>query len=422
MARVLLLGLYYPPANFSASRRLEGWLRHLPSFGHEPLVLTRYYDPEERNTGDFYASSRPTRTLNAAWIEADRVVYTNFVQSRWSRLPLPGKLRGLGHFMWPDPDHSGWFRQCSTYLEGKSFKPDLIIASHSPVGVFRVARKLSERLGVPWIADFRDLWLQNLGEGFQSRLKLALQRKHLQSAAAITVVTDGMVDLLRQQLAPLEKPVRAIYNGAEPVGEIVPDNNDLKALAEFEQIDSSYSTILTYAGTLYPEQHVEKFLNAIAGFNESGKGPCAVVLCGKHDAAAFRQWPFVKVLGLVAHQTSLFLQSKSTALFYPTWPASYSVFPGKIFELLMLGRPVLVGFTPSPDFEALCRQFPSVSIIPNPEALSSVLSKLPRISEGKMTDPIPAIATKKYWAGELARFINEILGETRRQPPQLSKS
>src|SRR4051812_38105077 len=83
MARVLILGLYYPPANFMAGRRLEGWVRHLPAFGYEPLVLTRYYDPEERNAHDFYASSRPTRTLTEPWIEADRVVYTRFVQGAW---------------------------------------------------------------------------------------------------------------------------------------------------------------------------------------------------------------------------------------------------------------------------------------------------------------------------------------------------
>jgi hypothetical protein len=408
MRRVLILGLYYPPANFSASRRLEGWARHLPSFGYEPLVLTRYYDPAERNSGDFYASSRPTRTLQEPWIESNHVVYTRFVQSKWSTLPLPGKFRGLGHFVWPDPDHSGWLRQCSAYLENASFQPDLIIASCSPPGVFRVARKLSERLGVPWIADFRDLWLQYLNDDFPSRVKLFLQRRHLQSAAGITVVTDGMVESAQKQLDPLKKPIRAIYNGADPTGQVAPDEKDGEAVAEFEGIQSRYSMVLTYPGTLYPEQHIERHLDAIANFNESGRGTCAVVLVGGHDPVAYKQWPFVKVLGRVSHQTSLFLQSKSSALFYPTWPATDSVYSGKIFELLVSGLPVLVGFTPSPDLESLCRNFQTVSVIKSPKELLDRLSQLP----GTSVDPAIAvneIATKRYWAGELARFFDEIL-------------
>lgn len=410
MARVLILGLYYPPANFSASRRLAGWCKYLPAFGHAPVVLTRYYDPDERNTGDFYASSRPTRTLKDRWLESDNVVYTQFKQSGWSKLPLPGKLVGFGHFAWPDPDHSGWLAQCLSYLKQTDFKPDIIIASYSPPGVFRVARKLSERLGVPWIADFRDLWLHDLDNGFSSRLKLAFQRRHLRSAAGITVVTDGTIKSMREQLAPIEKPIRAIYNGADPVESVSPDDKDREALDAFERIKTDYSIVLTYPGTLYPEQQVEKYLNAIALVNQSGAASCAVVLLGKHEPADYMQWPFVKVLGLVSHQTSLYLQRESTALFYPTWPANYSVFSGKIFELMVSGRPVLVGFTPSPDLEALCQHSATVSMMKSSDELIRVLQALPRSGENSVVD-IPAIATKKYWAGELARFVDEILNQ-----------
>jgi hypothetical protein len=414
MKRVLILGLYFPPANFSAARRLEGWSKHLSAFGYEPLVLTRYYDPEERNTGDFYASTRPTLTLHERWIETEQAVYTNFTQSSWGKIPLPGKVRGLGHFIWPDPDHSGWFRQCYDYLKTSKFKPDIIIGSHSPVGVFRVARKLAERLDVPWVADFRDLWLQSLNGDLSSKLKLSLQRRHLRTAGGITVTNEGTVEQMRQQLAPLEKPIRAIYTGAELPGEVLPDDDDRETLEEFERIKAAYSIVLTYPGTLYSEQRVERFLNTIADFNESGRGPCAVVLYGKHDPALYQQWPFVKVLGQVGHNTSLFLQRNSTALFYSTWPASAPFFAGKIFELIASGRPVLVGFTPSPDLESFCLKVKSVSVIKQPEELMAVLNKLPQMSMDASEWVVPPIATKKYWAGELARFLDEVLAQRKK--------
>jgi glycosyltransferase involved in cell wall biosynthesis len=409
MARVLIMGLYYPPANFMAGRRLEGWRRHLPSFGYEPLVLTRYYDPEEASGQDFYASSRPTKTLREDWIESDDVVYTKFTRNAWHKLPVPGKVRGLAHFVWPDPDHSGWLQPCSRYLKTTRFKPDLIIASSSPPGVFRVASKLSWRLGIPWIADFRDLWIGDSSNGLSAHLKIALQRKHLRSASGVTAVTDGMAETLRQQLAPSEKPVRIIYNGAEPSGLSSPDSKDEGALSTFREIKASHSIVLTYTGTLYPEQRVEKFLDVISDSNRSGTVNCAVVLCGRHNAADYARWPFVRALGVVSHGTALFLQQQSTALFYPTWPPQQSIFSGKIFELVLSGRPVLVGFTPSHDLEALCRNFKTVSLIKTAEELRDALRQLPEMKTELSALDVPAIATKKYWAGELAGFMDEIL-------------
>jgi hypothetical protein len=126
------------------------------------------------------------------------------------------------------------------------------------------------------------------------------------------------------------------------------------------------------------------------------------------DRAQYERWPFVHLLGRVRHNTSLFLQRESTALFYPTWPATDSVYSGKIFEMALAGRPVLVSFTPSPDLEELCRQMKSVIVMKDPEQLIKELSALPRATA--QNGDAPAIATKKYWAGELARFMDEILG------------
>ena len=406
MRRVLLLGLYYPPANFMAGRRLEGWARHLTSFGYEPLVLTRYYDPEERNSQDVYASSRSTRTLTQPWIERDGVVYTRFKQQSGSRA-LPVKLRGMAHYAWPDPDHSGWLHECRQYLADARYRPDVIIGSHSPAGVLRVARKLGEWLNVPWLADFRDLWVREEWTGFDKRLKMFLQRRHLRSAAGITVATEGMADALRAQLAPLTKIIKPIYNGAEPVQNVSPDPQDQGALETYQAIASRYQIVLTYTGKLYPEQKVGRFLNTIGEFsNQSGKS-CAVVLCGVHDRAEYEKWPFVHLLGPVSHSTALFLQKESAALFYPTWPATDSVYSGKIFELALSGRPVFVSFTPSRDLEALCERLKSTIVTKEPEELMKRLDALTEM-EARNGEP-PAIATKKYWAGQLAGFLDEVL-------------
>jgi glycosyltransferase involved in cell wall biosynthesis len=414
MARVLVLGVYYPPANFIAGRRLEGWARHLPSFGHEPRVLTRYYDPEERNGHDFYASSRTARTLGEPWVEEGRAVYTGFRQSLWERLPVPGPARGFAHFAWPDPYHSVWLGRCRSYLRASDFRPDVVIGSSGPPGVLRVARKIAEDLGVPWIADFRDLWIEQFDRTADTRLKYFFQRRHLRGAAGVTVVCEAIADELRRQLAPLEKPIRVIYNGAEPAPAPRPAPEDAAAVALFHGLRREGRRVLTYMGTLYPAQEVRAFLDAVAEFNraEGERGGCAVVLGGRHDPAEYARWPFVRVVGRVAHETALFMQRESAALFYPTWPGRYSGFSGKIFEQALTGRPVLVGFNPSHDLVALAGRLPPVVIVREREQLIGELGRLPP-APGEAGDggtQAPEFATKKYWAGELARFIEEVLG------------
>ncbi|HKC63390.1 MAG TPA: glycosyltransferase [Pyrinomonadaceae bacterium] len=410
MPKVLILGLYYPPANFIAGRRLEGWARYLPSFGYEPLILTRYYDPEERNGHDFYASSRPTRTLKEPWVESNGTIYTRFEQGAWAKLPLPGKIRGLAHFARPDPDHSVWYRQCSDYLDASGFKPDIIIGSYGPPAMFLIARRLARRFGVPWIADYRDIWIELFDQSLATRLKYSLQRRHLRSAAGITAASEGVVDALRKQLSPLEKPIRLIYNGAEPFENVQPDSNDSEVVEAFRDILRRNKTVLTYTGTLYPPQQIELLFNAVTEFNGRNGKSCAVVLCGRHDRAQYARWPFVHVLGPVSHQTALFFQRESTASFYPTWwPEKYTGFSGKIFEMILSGRPALVFCTPPPDLEALGRRFKSIIVIKEPEALTTVLERLPGMRAEIESDSTRELATKRYAAGELAHFMDEIL-------------
>jgi hypothetical protein len=221
-----------------------------------------------------------------------------------------------------------------------------------------------------------------------------------------------VVAALKQQLSPLDKPIRLIYNGAEPFENVQPEEDDLEAVAAFRQVLSRKEIVLTYTGTLYPPQQIELFLDTVAQFNERSGQSCAVVLCGRHEKERFARWPFVHVLGPVGHRTALFFQRESAAGFYPTWwPQKYTGFTGKIFEMILSGRPALVCFTPPPDLEALGRRFQSISVMKEPGELIKALEGLPRSQEEMAQDNTRVLATKKHAAGELAQFLDEILDQ-----------
>jgi hypothetical protein len=56
---------------------------------------------------------------------------------------------------------------------------------------------------------------------------------------------------------------------------------------------------------------------------------------------------------------------------------------------------------------ALCQNFETVFLPREPEALKEILRRLPQMKMTGDNEP-PAIATKRYWTGKLAEFMDEV--------------
>ena len=123
------------------------------------------------------------------------------------------------------------------------WKPDLIYSSGPPQSGQVVASRLASRLGVPWIAEMRDLWIGNpyvdshpLVRPFQDRLA----RSTLARASGFVVVTREAQERLRAMTA---KPVLLSYNGYDPA--------DFQGMEDVAPLDPDHLTII-HAGTIYP--------------------------------------------------------------------------------------------------------------------------------------------------------------------------
>jgi hypothetical protein len=73
---------------------------------------------------------------------------------------------------------------------------DLIVATSPPDVIFLVARRLSQRTGVPWVADFRDLWFPDMLL-YRSRAAAALagpfNRWLVKNAAVLVTFSGGLL-------------------------------------------------------------------------------------------------------------------------------------------------------------------------------------------------------------------------------------
>lgn len=156
----------------------------------------------------------------------------------------------------PDGLYWGWYlpnRNKILSIYDKE-KPDIVLTSAMPIACHFFGKRLALKRHATWVADFRDLYADNLLENgiLSKHIKAKIQKKLVKPAHALTTVSHG---LKRELIAQSNKAVSVIYNGYEK-RTITPP-----AIKDKENID----TFGLYLGTLYASQHqaFSVFLNFI---------------------------------------------------------------------------------------------------------------------------------------------------------------
>jgi glycosyltransferase involved in cell wall biosynthesis len=228
---------------------------------------------------------------------------------------------------------------------------ELLYSSHPPASAHLLALLLKRATGLPWVADFRDGWtsdpLDPELERCRWRLSLEqrLERSVVRRADAVVAATEISADHLRQLCGSATTKVRVIPNGFDPealgpAAPLPPRRLPLRlvhtgsfryshpcrtpfpllaALTLLLAEDPAWGARLrlVLVGQLSPEEEAAATVLARAG---------VVELVGPQPRAeALRLQATAHVLLLVDHVRP--------------WPASNV--PGKLYEYLAAGRPVL---------------------------------------------------------------------------------
>ena len=109
----------------------------------------------------------------------------------------------------------GWIKAAERACS--SLKPtdvDLILASGPPFAAFTLAKRLSDRLGRPYVLDYRDLWSRNFYRPLPDRVRRQEERL-LRGAAAVTIVSLTWARVLTNMFH-LDPKVHVITNGYDP--------------------------------------------------------------------------------------------------------------------------------------------------------------------------------------------------------------
>jgi len=336
---VLMVAFHFPPIQGSSGVfRTLSFARHLKEFGWDVTVLTvKPLAYENWSRDNLRLIPEDLKVVRAPAVDARRHLaifgrYPGFlaVPDRWQSWIATGVLAGLWH-VWRD-------------------RPDVIFSTYPIPSAHRIALTLHDLSGIPWVADFRDPMLQDtipadprMREVFRS-----LEQKTFAKASRVVVTTQGTADLYRTRY-----PKRA---GEDVV--VIPNGFDEAALSSMgvsaggSVQKETRELVLLHGGSLYKGcRNPRALFEALAKLRQSDgnllNGLRIVLRAAEaseemlRDAAVFGLGGLVEFAPALSYKDALEEMFQVDGLIVMQGPACNHQVPGKIYEYLYAGKPIL---------------------------------------------------------------------------------
>jgi glycosyltransferase involved in cell wall biosynthesis len=353
--KVLIVTYYWPPSGGAGVQRWLKFSRYLLQFGWQPFILTV-------RPGDAVFPFRDESLENEipAGIEVIKTKATNFF-SLYSKDPSkipsggfannPGK--GLknkisrfirGNFFIPDP-RRGWNRyavkEASEIIRRENIK--YVITTSPPHSTQLIGLRLRKRFPqITWIADLRDTWtdIYYYDLFYPTFISKAIDRHYeasvLRNADQIITVGNNLAETYISKTAGIAGKVHIIPNGY--------DEDDFKGIKSI--IPGRFT--ITYVGTLSEVYPMDEFLNALRKIESDGKdfllrfvGTIPPEIRTKINS--FLSSSKTEYISYSPHSEAIKLMASSSLLLLviPSTKSNKAITPGKIFEYIATGKPVL---------------------------------------------------------------------------------
>ncbi len=400
---MLMICYYFPPIAGIGSLRALKFATHLPEFGWVPTVVApRGGGDEDPSLSAVGVRARRTRLFQLGRVK--RVLRNRSAGSAGNRAPGRWRERIRRWLYYPD-GQIGWypFAVAGGRRVIREDGCDVIFSSSFPITAHLVARRLHRETGIPWVAEFRDLWTDWGGEGRgRHRLNGVIERSILGAATAVVTVSPTYGEVLRSRGA---KCVSIVTNGFDPADfcdEKVPDG-----------------AMAAYVGTYYPEyQDLETALRALGDLVRSGSisrgevrfvgnvpAGLGKILAGSGIADSVCCTGFVphtEALRQICGANVLLLSGPTTA----SRDALRGHIPAKTFEYIGSGRSILFVGDPRSDVANLLRPLSSVRIVEpgNVEAAKAAILSLLQSREARSPTQV-----ERFGSRSLAKKLADVL-------------
>ncbi len=362
MKKALIIAYYWPPAGGVEVMRVVKFCKYLQKLGWQPQILTvtpsRYGNWDESLFEEITDVASVIRTTSLephvifnllsgkSRVKTSHAKSAPSGQSHWQKkVALLGEYIRLNLFI-PDA-RIGWY-PFAVRAAGKAWhkqKPDLIFSTAPPYTVHLIARKLQQKWNCPWVADFRDPWLENYAYNTVPRLSL-VKALNLKMEKSVLRAADGVICATPQQLTIQSSKVATANRHKFRV---ITNGYDMPPPRSLQRVDRFF---LSYFGTLSLQRLPDALLPALQKaceenpqfardfrFRVIGRiAPDVIQII--HKCLAPQNIELQGHMPL-AQLTPLQQQEQAMLVLVDAVPFNNLIIPAKIFEILPTGNPIL---------------------------------------------------------------------------------
>ncbi|MCX6140905.1 MAG: hypothetical protein NTX15_08785 [Candidatus Kapabacteria bacterium] len=360
MKSVLVIAYHFPPGGGPGVQRVLKHVTYLREAGWNPIVLTV-------ENGDFPARDESLLAKIPSDVSVIRVpilepyqLYRRFMGSKGTAIDVNVNKSAS--------ERKGWKEKLAEWIRATFFIPDARVAwlltavkkglelvkdhdiqaiysSSPPYTCALIARKIKQRTGLPWVAGFRDPWTEFLTTPdrwfLPAMIDKSLERSVFAEADLIECAWVGIIDDAIRKYPKLDRTkFRHVPNGF--------DASDFPSVA---YVRNDRFTI-TYTGSMYGRRTPKAFLDALDMLAERGviaPPDICVRFVGRFGdevltmLRASRFAPSIEIVGYVPHEESIgfVMSSEASLLIVDDAKESAEIVPGKVYEYLGIGRPII---------------------------------------------------------------------------------
>lgn len=332
--RLLLISYWFPPNNaIGASRaaaiacffRDQGW--KVTIIAADSASVSRDFsvnldDIEIYRVTDTWL----TKLLN---FRTGRKLWVRAISALLRYAAFPDAFKTTVRKMWRVADE----------LNAHGGKFDVIISTALPFSQHQIAARIAQNTGAMLVLDNRDTWACStyrrrlpLSEGFERRF----EHQVLSTGDLVTTISDGMSEYYRRCYPDFAERIITVRNGV-----------DSALITDFDSAMTQGQMLhIVYTGILYGKKR--DIRPALEAARQAGL-PIVFDFYGSEpdQVAVFKQeYPELEIVdhGRVARHKAIAAQRRAHALLVGlgTDEAEKTFLPGKFFEYLGTGRPIIV--------------------------------------------------------------------------------
>lgn len=342
MKKLLVVAYRFPPFAGTSSTRIASFCKYLPEYGWQPKVVCG--DWKNDNCEQFDEQfARASQASVAGKVAVEDVRRSKRVQgSAISKLPAALRRESakcLNDHRWRLTGR----RVISDVIE--RYGPfDAMLATAPPWSTLSLANWASKRYGLPWVADFRDIYEESLPRVLWN-FGAAVEKYYLSTCSSIVTVSEPLA-LKLQRRHKLEN--YTVPNGYDP--------EDYRAAKDGIANDSCNKLFnIVYTGMLYPVGHPARespkvlfeALDKLHAQRRVDLSDFRVDVIGTPHAKAkphFAEVAYPSIYNIVEwidRRESYRRQLNATLLLLLGSVKIPGIMTAKVFEYLASGRPIL---------------------------------------------------------------------------------